>query len=132
MAQLLQRSLGPVRMEGVPQPPPLGRQGLDGFPARPGLAGGGGAHQNHDPAASPPGLPYRLGQHPVMVAHHVSGQRPLLRWSRTSTPRSRTGRMDLQGVRLPLPSPPSLHRPVHVGRARLIFGPARLLRRGPL
>ncbi|WP_395100508.1 hypothetical protein ACGRHW_40865 [Streptomyces noursei] len=37
--EFVERSFGPGRVEGVPQPPSLGREGLDGFPAGSRLAG---------------------------------------------------------------------------------------------
>ncbi|MFG6199936.1 hypothetical protein [Nonomuraea sp. JJY05] len=45
-----------------------------GLPQGAGLAGGGSAHQHHDPAGPAPGLSYDPGEHLIVCAGQVGGQ----------------------------------------------------------
>ncbi|MEU2395746.1 hypothetical protein [Streptomyces sp. NPDC007369] len=127
-AQLRQRGLRTGRVEGVPQPPPLLSERLDGLPARPGLPRRGGTHEHHDPAAARSHIPYRIGQHPVMRARHIAGQQwPHGRFIRTGDGLTGASGVDFQLVRLPHPDRPARPYPIGSGHPRTLFlGPLQL------
>lgn len=99
--EVLQCGVGAGRIEGVPQPPPFVREGLDRFPARSGLSGRGGSDQ-HDHAAVPlHRASYRPGEYVVVAPAYVAGQRRRA-GVRAVTCRCESGRVDLEVVGVPI------------------------------
>ncbi|WDT60289.1 hypothetical protein [Streptomyces sp. G7(2002)] len=110
--EVVEGGLGSGRVERVPQPPPAGREWLNGLPTGSCLASGGRSDQYQHPTVALSGLQRRVGEDPVMATRDVARQHPL-----GQGPRADPGGVHLQVVRVPLRD--RLARAVVLSKARV-------------